>query len=175
MTQSVEGVYPNVDKALQAVDLLRGQGYERDEITLVANEEVRRTFPSDVDTDVKTQTDDPKHSEEDDRSFWESIKDAFTVDDSYDASRYDDPNYDSTDDLLYEHREEISQGHIVLLVGEDDSIDGPSMEPDTQPNTVGPDGTRDYEDEQEVDSKEGYPRKDRELTQDELQDYGRKQ
>jgi len=175
MSQKVEGVYPNVDKALQAVDLLRGQGYKRNEITLVANEEVRRKFATDVETDVATQKDDTSQSEEDDRSFWETIKDAFTVDDSYDASRYDAPDYDSSSDPLYEHREAISQGHIALLVGEDDRTDEPSMETDTQPNTVGPEGTRDYDEEQEVKSKEGYPRKDRELTQDELQDYGKKQ
>jgi len=173
MNQKVEGLYPNVHKALRAVDLLRGQGYSRDEITLVANEDVRRKFGPNVDSKVNVQDYD-EEAAEDDSSFWDSIKDAFTFDETYDNANYDDPNYDSTNDPVYEHREAIQAGHIAVLI-KDETDDVPSMEPDTQPNTVGPEGTRDYEEEQEVESKGEHPRTDRELTQDELRDYEKKQ
>src|SRR5690625_3600393 len=87
MERRVEGIYPNVEEALRAVDRLREQGYSRENITLVANDEVRRTFGSDVDADVSTQDIDQDRSMDrvdegdEDRSVWESIKDFFTMDD----------------------------------------------------------------------------------------------
>jgi len=118
MNKRVEGVYPVVDEALRVVDQLRDQGYSPDDITLVANEDVRRDLSTNVDADVETRDDETNGSNGDDDSFWESVKDAFTFEDSDDT----DPNYDSENDPLYEHREAISQGNVVVLVNEDVNI-----------------------------------------------------
>lgn len=124
MERRVEGIYPNVEEALRAVDRLREQGYSRENITLVANDEVRRTFGSDVDADVSTQDIDQDRSMDrvdegdEDRSVWESIKDFFTMDDTY-----DDPNYDVENDPLYAHRSVITQGEIAVLVTGEPTMD----------------------------------------------------
>jgi len=140
MEQRVEGVYPTVEEALQTVDRLRDQGYSRDNITLVANEEVRSNLSSDVDTEVTTRDEGMNRSDsnDDDGSFWDSIKDAFTTDDSYDVSNYDDPNYDSENDPVYEHRDAIRGGSIAVLVRDDASPDGSVDQPAATPGMDGP-------------------------------------
>jgi len=126
MQQRVEGVYPNTEEALRAVDRLRNQGYDRDSISIEANEEVRNSFASSVDTEPVNRTSDTDRSNDDndDDSFWESVKDAFTMGDSYDEAQYKDPNYDSANDPVYEHREAISQGSVAVLVREDTDVEG---------------------------------------------------
>jgi len=118
MQQRIEGVYPVVDEALRVVDQLRDQGYSPDDITLVANEDVRRNLSTNVDADVETRDGKTNDSNGDDDSFWESVKDAFTFEDSDDT----DPNYDPDSDPLSEHREAISRGNVVVLVEEDTNI-----------------------------------------------------
>lgn len=132
MEKRVEGIYSNVEDAVQAVDRLREKGYTHDNITVVANEEVRNRLSTNVDAQVTTE-DTKDHSsmdrvdreDNDDRSLWESIKDFFTMDDSYDESKFDHPDYDADNDPLYANREAIRRGEIVVLVtGEPDSHQG---------------------------------------------------
>ena len=129
--KKVEGIYSNV-KMPCAVDRLREKGYTHDNITVVANEEVRNRLSTNVDAQVTTE-DTKDHSsmdrvdreDNDDRSLWESIKDFFTMDDSYDESTFDRPDYDADNDPLYANREAIRRGEIVVLVtGEPDSHQG---------------------------------------------------
>src|SRR5699024_10228000 len=101
-------------------------------ITVVANEEVRNRLSSNVDAEVTTEDTEQDHHSmdrsdrgDDDRSLWESIKDFFTMDDSYDESNYDRPDYDVDNDPVYPHREAIRRGEIVVLVsGEPDTHQG---------------------------------------------------
>jgi len=138
MNKRVEGVYPVVDEALRAVDRLRAQGYSRDEITLVANEDTRRNLSSDVNAEVSSQDEEMNRSDDDDGSFWDSIKDAFTMDESYDDANYDDPNYDSENDPVYEHREAISRGDVAVLVDEDANVEGTTDQSTRPPHTDSP-------------------------------------
>jgi hypothetical protein len=55
---------------------------------------------------------------DEDRSVWESIKDFFTMDDTY-----DDPNYDVENDPLYAHRSVITEGEIAVLVTGEPTMD----------------------------------------------------
>lgn len=182
MDKRVEGVYPKVEEALQAIDRLRNQGYAHDEIILVANEEVREDLSSNVYADVSQQDIDENDPKDDDQSFWDSIKDVFTTDDSYEDEKFDDPNYITEDDPIYEYKDLISKGHVAILIrGEVDATAHPASEvadrtttANTQPNTIGPDGTRSYEDEQTLGSNDEYL-KDPEMTTDELEDYERRQ
>lgn len=124
MGRKVEGVYRTTKEALAAVDRLREEGYSGSEITLVANPEVRSTIPYTVDADVSEEIDSSPVEEDSGQSFWEKLKDAFTMDDEYDSTVYNDPSYDVFGDPLYPHREEIDRGDIVILVedGEDGII-----------------------------------------------------
>ena len=129
MVKRVEGVYPSVEEALRAVERLRDEGYSRNNITLVANEDVRTRLSAEVEADVTTQKGDETRTDEDNKSFWESVKDAFTTDDSYDESNYDDPNYDAENDPVYDYRESISEGHVAVLVS-----GGPNLNDSTAQN-----------------------------------------
>lgn len=173
MDRRVEGVYPTVDEASEAINRLRKQGYSRDDITLVANAEVRDKFrrsgSSEVDTEEIGTNHSTDHAEDNDHSLWDSIKDFFTFDDSN-----DDPDYPTENDPVTQYSDVISQGQIAVLVNEQtDSTEKKSIT-NTQPNTIGPDGTRSYEDEQTLGSRDEYL-KDQELSRDELDDYERRQ
>lgn len=120
MNRRVEGVYATVEEAMSAVQRLRDQGYSRNDIFLVANADVRNNIPYTMDAEVTTDTDAAgAGAGDDDRSLWEKIKDAFTVDDDYDASAYDHPDYDSSSDPLYAHRDDIANGNIVVMLDAD--------------------------------------------------------
>lgn len=121
MNERVEGVYQSVEEALRAIEQLRDRGYSRDDITVVTNKENRDNFPGSVDANVDARDTD---SDDSDRSLWDSIKNAFTTDDSYDDSRYDDPSYDKDNDPLYKYRDDINQGNVVVLVRENADAEG---------------------------------------------------
>src|SRR5699024_12424804 len=122
MEKRVEGIYSNVEEALQAVNRLKEKGYSHENITVVANEEVRNRLSSNVDAEVTTEDTEQDHHSmdrsdrgDDDRSLWESIKDFFTMDDSYDESNYDRLDHDVDNDSVYHHRAIISRDVIVYI------------------------------------------------------------
>ena len=167
MNKKVEGLYPSVEEAVQAVDRLREKGYTDEDITIVSNEEVRDRLLSSTDAEITSEEDDAAHSDEP-RSFWDSIKNAFTLTEP----KPGESNDDNEENLVNEYREEIKQGYLIVLVNANAEVEGKTTHANTQSNTVGPEGVRNYEDEQEVESKRGI---DQELTTDELEEYERRQ
>lgn len=175
MDKKVEGVYPTLEGAMQAIKRLKKQGYSRDEITLVAKAEVRKQLTKNEKANVHTEEIDMEktsiHAEKKDSedSLWDSIKDFFTM---------DDPDQDTDrmheEDPAYEYKDQIEQGQLVILIDERmDQTNKRSMM-NTQPNTIGPDGTRSYEEEQALSFKDDR-QKDHELSTDELDNYERHQ
>lgn len=160
MNNKVEGVYPTVEEALRAVDRLRIEGYARDEIKIIANEETRNRVDSNVRENITSADAEFDQSEEEEKSFWDSIKEAFTM---------SEPDYETVNPLN-EYKDKIERGEVVVMLNEQNENYA-----NTQPNTVGPDGVRDPVTEQKVESMGEYPRVDHELTTDELEDYERKQ
>lgn len=79
------------------------------------------------------------------------------------------PDYEDNHSLEA-HKDEIDEGKVVVLVNKYSENRAPE-----QPNTIGPDGVRDPETEQKVESLGEHPRRDHELTTDELEDYEKKQ
>lgn len=138
MNRRVEGIYTTVEEAMSAVQRLRDEGYSRSEIYLVANADVRNNIPYTMDAEVTTDTDmttgTTGRTDDDDRSLWEKIKDAFTVDEDYDPSVYDDPNYDTANDPLYAHRDDLDRGNIIVMLDADDTSTAAGM---TGYNTMG--------------------------------------
>lgn len=175
MSKKVEGVYPTLEGARQAIERLKNQGYSRNEITVVANAEVRKQLTKKEKTDIHTeeieteQTTTPIEKKDAEDSLWDSIKDFFTMDDSN-----EDSDLLHKEDPAYEYKDQIDQGQLVIVVDEGtDQTNGRPMT-NTQPNTVGPEGTRSYEEEQALGSKDNKP-KDHELSTDELDNYERHQ
>lgn len=78
-------------------------------------------------------------------------------------------------DPVHDFRDEVLKGGVAILLNEDATGAGdPNRTANIQPNTVGPDGTRDYEEEAEVESQRDHMSKDPELTTDELEEYEKK-
>lgn len=117
----VVGSYPDADQTKRAVRELISQGFRKDQLTIYTNEE-KRAFFTDINNVQVAQSDvndtnEPHKTEDEDKNFWESIRDAFKV--REDAS-FDDPNYVPEDDLLHDHREALKNGRFVIIVDETD-------------------------------------------------------
>lgn len=130
MSKFVKGSYVTIEEAQSAIDNLISQGYSERDISLVANESVRESVSS--KTDVKLSADYDTTStgtnNDDDKSMWEKVKGAFTVDD-YNESTYNEPNYNADEDIIYAYRDDIANGNILILVEGEPDVN--SMNPDT--------------------------------------------
>ncbi|MBM6615938.1 YsnF/AvaK domain-containing protein [Desemzia sp. RIT804] len=121
MSKFVEGSYLSIEEAQKAIDVLVSQGYAERDITLVTNSSVKDSIS--LNTDVEVTTDYSEASDtEDDRSMWDKIKDVFTVD-TYDETSYDSPDYNRDEDVLYNYKDDIDNGNIIVLVEDDPNID----------------------------------------------------
>lgn len=104
----VVGSYENQDEAASIINRLKEDGYQREDITLYGN-----STDVDVETDNVGQT---TNDQEEDRSFWDKVKDAFSTD-SYDyETNAEDPDYNQEDDVLYPYRDDITSGKTVIVV-----------------------------------------------------------
>lgn len=106
----IEGIYGNIEDTVQAVDRLRDQGYTHDDVTVVANKDVRDRLTANIDADVEPSD----MATEDQHSLWDSIKDFFTTEDSYEESTNENGIH-----IPEEHRDEIRSGKIAVFINED--------------------------------------------------------
>ncbi|MDE1548079.1 general stress protein [Jeotgalibaca caeni] len=116
MKRYVEGTYQSEEEALRAIQRLREEGYTEEDIFLVANDAVINRLPSSVEAEVDEEASVVGESE-DHRSFWEKVKDAFTVDE-YRPETYGDADYETNHDPLYAYQEELNRGDIVIMVND---------------------------------------------------------
>lgn len=139
MTNKVEGVYPNIEEAVTAIERLKKENYAPEEMTIVANKETREQLKAQVDVEVTNL-------------------------DHYENAPVND------------FKEAVLRGDVAVLLSEEATgLSSANVQANVQPNTVGPEGTRNYEEEQIVDSQGSHPKKDPELTTDELEEYEKKQ
>ena len=103
------GSYLSTMEARRAVDELLTQGYSRDEIKVVSNNDLGR--------DLNYMQDD---IEKDDKNLWEKIKDAFTFDEYNDD--YWEGNLDKDEKLVLEkYKTNLQAGETIVLVEEGSS------------------------------------------------------
>lgn len=111
---TVIGSYPTEKEAESVVKRLLSEGNKKEDITIFTNREKSEHLHNPKDVEVASP--DVNGTDEDgdnDKSFWESLKDAFTVrDDDY----YEDPNYLVEDDTLHMYRDDLKKGYIVVAV-----------------------------------------------------------
>lgn len=115
MRKTVEGSYPTLQDALMAVERLRETGYGKDEIFLVANEDIRQ----DIRKRSEVQVEEPAALEEgtdtEARSLWDRVREAFTVD-NYDPDVYIREERVDDEDPLHGYQEEVAKGNILVLL-----------------------------------------------------------
>lgn len=115
---TIIGSYPTEKEAESIVKRLISEGYDKEDITIFTNHEKSTQLRN--PKDVKVANPDVNGTDEDgdnEKSFWESLKDAFTVrDDDY----YNDPNYLVEDDTLHMYRDDLKKGYIVVGLNKSD-------------------------------------------------------
>lgn len=112
--QTVIGSYKTEDETIKIIKRLITEGYKKDEITLFTNQERNDTLDNPEHVDVtETNMQDSTESGDEDKNFWESIKDAFKVREDH---HFDDPNYTADNELLYRYRDNLNRGEIVIVV-----------------------------------------------------------
>lgn len=131
----VEGSYVRVEDAMHAVQMLRDKGYASSDIYVVANATVRDSIPYTMDAEVSTEGELRDYDSDDDRSMWDKIKDAFTMDD-YDTDTRNHPDYNPNTDPLNGYRDDIEQGNVIVLVATDANVTGTNRMVDTEPGYV---------------------------------------
>ena len=129
MNKRVEGSYIRVEDAMHAVQRLRDEGYSKNDISVVANSTVKDSIPHTMDAEVSTDAGMRENMQDDDRSLWDKIKDAFTMDD-YETERRDQPGYDANNDPLSQYHDDIEKGNVIVLVDES-AKPSTSMDTDT--------------------------------------------
>lgn len=117
--QTVIGSYQTEEEAERVVRRLLEDGYQRDDITIFTN--LEKDSEINPPRDVNVANPDMSGTDEDfenDKSFWQSLKDAFKV---RDGDYYEHPNYTVEDDFLHMYRDDIRNGNLVIAVSDSDS------------------------------------------------------
>ncbi|EXJ23453.1 hypothetical protein ADIAL_1065 [Alkalibacterium sp. AK22] len=117
--QTVIGSYPTEKEAELVVRRLLSEGHSKEELIIFTNQAKSQNLDNPENIDVASSDMSGTHiDQEDDKSFWESLKDAFRIrDDAY----YERPNYVVEDDLLHMYREDLEKGHVIVAVEKPDS------------------------------------------------------
>ena len=113
----VVGSYRNEDDIVSVINKLKEDGYQRDDITLYTNSANADGLKDSRNVDV--QADDAGRTTEDtedDRSFWDKMKDAFSTGSYNYEEDSQNPNYNQEDDVLYPYRDDINKGNTVIVV-----------------------------------------------------------
>ncbi|CAJ1200696.1 hypothetical protein LCR01_17020 [Companilactobacillus crustorum] len=114
---TVIGSYSTREEALSVIEELQREGYSRDDIIVYTNKDAATNFDfaglSGID--VKTGVNGVETTQED-QSLWEKIKDAFSADTyEYDSSSNEEADH-ANNDPLYQYRDDISAGKIIITV-----------------------------------------------------------
>ena len=105
----IEGRYATPQSAFLAVERLQAQGYEKKDIRLISNEATRHEYHQLASIEITTEHELTEEAKEH-RSLWEKIKDAFS------DETYNEEEIQSDQHLLYDYREDLQKGYIVILV-----------------------------------------------------------
>ena len=114
---TVIGSYSTKEEALSEIEQLQREGYSRDDIIVYTNKDAAKNFgfAGLSGIDVKTGVNGVETTHED-RSLWEKIKDAFSADTyEYDSSSNEEADH-ANNDPLYQYRDDISAGKIIITV-----------------------------------------------------------
>jgi hypothetical protein len=114
MAKSIVGVYETPEETMNAIEGLTSRGYDTDDIAVITNRRdadylEERTGAEVTNADVR----DNDHNE----SFWDKLKDYFTMNDEYDRSNQIS-NINIPEDELNSYTTELNDGKFILAVDE---------------------------------------------------------
>lgn len=115
MERYVVGSYASPQEAVNAVNKLQEEGYQKEDITLISSTESKNSISNTTDivgTTNKTDIDtEDKKKDKDNRSIWKKIKESFSSNDSNETD-----SSQSNDDLLDAYQQDIENGNIIIVV-----------------------------------------------------------
>lgn len=114
---TVIGSYSTREEALSVIEQLQREGYSRDDIIIYTTKDAAKNFGFAGLSGIGVETDvNDVETTHEDRSLWERIKDAFSADTyEYDSTLNEEADYAGTDPL-YQYRDDISAGKIIITV-----------------------------------------------------------
>ena len=108
--KKVYGSYMSEEEAGKAVEDLKAQGYNKDQIRVVS----LKDCGGDCNKDLKI--DENKEKLKDRRTFWEKFRDIYTYSD-YNVDYWN--NYVEEDEVLRTYKANLENGEILVLVDAD--------------------------------------------------------
>lgn len=109
--KKVHGSYMSSEEAIKAVEDLKSQGYNRDQIRVVSSKDCGADCS--VEPDIKETS---KTTKKDDRSLWQKFRDVYTYSD-YHTDYWN--TYVEEDDVLKTYKTNLENGEILVLVDAD--------------------------------------------------------
>ncbi|MCT1798680.1 YsnF/AvaK domain-containing protein [Aerococcus viridans] len=106
---TVIGKYRDPAEVRVTLKRLEREGYDRNDIALYSNRANFNQFEDTMGVDVRTADEVSSTRSDGDRSFWDEIKDMFTMDDDYGVET-------TQDDFITPYREDIQDGYTVIAV-----------------------------------------------------------
>lgn len=132
--REVIGKYKNADEVRATLQRLERDGYAREDVTLYTNNSNVRAYENDYEVDMLT--DETRHLEksEENKSFWDQIKDIVSYKDSdiVEMNEYEQ-------ELLAPYREDIDNGYTIIVVREDVKAMDHSTKSNQKDNLTNPD------------------------------------
>lgn len=126
--RKVLGSYNTRDEALNVVDRLHNDGYQKQDIIVYANDPETLGDHEAVDVaagDQRSSEDTHHDDDKGDRNLWDKVKDAFTSDSYKHEDEKEKENYNAEDDILYPYRNDLADGKYVIAV---DNAEGKNLE-----------------------------------------------
>lgn len=118
--KTVVGSYDRREEALDVVQRLKNDGYQKQDIILYGNQSVSNSIGDhegvNVTAGTGANTDARNDTQVDDESLWDKIKGAFSTDTYDENERSQTADYDQDNDVLYPYRDDIRDGKIVVAV-----------------------------------------------------------
>lgn len=106
---TVIGKYRDPAEVRVTLKRLEREGYARNDIALYSNRANFNQFEDTMGVDMRTADEVSSTRGDEDRSFWDEIKDMFTMDDDYGVET-------TQDDFITPYREDIQDGYTVIAV-----------------------------------------------------------
>lgn len=118
MGKRLEGIYPTIDAALVAIELLKEQGYNVGDIAVVANADLHGNFPDHIDAEITLNSRVERTIDNSQQSIWRKLKNPH-IEGMYFRKFSTAYSPSSTFiDPLFAYSHETSKGGIVILVSE---------------------------------------------------------
>ncbi|KAA6454574.1 YsnF/AvaK domain-containing protein [Bacillus atrophaeus] len=124
MTKSVVGIYETPRETVAAIEGLKTRGYDSDSISVVTNRKDTDYLESQTGTQVRQAADT---NDSDSESFFDKLKDYFTMDDSG-TNQNKLSDLDIANDDAERYQEELNDGKILLAVDTDAELDNSTID-----------------------------------------------